>query len=129
MELESTSFGGAPSMRRSNWTPSIVPVGADENVYLAEDCFGRNGCVWREADSKATDLETVIADLMSGQYHDPRRVIAFNTAERWSGDVSGDVAREIQRRADLAAEDVSSTIEAFVQRYAGPNRQMSLRLA
>ena len=101
----------------------------EANVYLAEDCFGRNGCVWREADSKATDLETVIADLMSGQYHDPRRVIAFNTAERWSGDVSGDVAREIQRRADLAAEDVSSTIEAFVQRYAGPNRQMSLRLA
>lgn len=129
MELESTSIGGVPSMRRSSWMPSIVPNGADENVYLVEDCFGRKGCVWREADSEATDLETVISDLMSGQYHEPRRVIAFNTAERWSEDVSKDVAREIQRRADSAAEDVSSTIEAFVEQYAGQDRQMSLRLA
>jgi len=50
--------------------------------------IGRQGCVWREADAERTDLETVIAELMSGQYRDPRRVIAFNTAERWSEDVS-----------------------------------------
>jgi hypothetical protein len=116
-------------MRGSGWTPSIVPSGHDENVYLVEDCFGRKGCVWRETDSETTDLETVIADLMSGQYHDPRRVIAFNTAERWSEDVSEDVAREIQRRADLANEDVSSTIEAFVERHTRPERQMTLGLA
>lgn len=116
-------------MRRSIWTPSIVPGGADENVYLVEDCFGRKGCVWREADCESSDIETVITDLMAGQYHEPRRVIAFNTAERWSEDVSEDVAREIQRRADLAYEDVSSTLDAFVERYAGPDRQMTLKLA
>jgi hypothetical protein len=99
-----------------------------ENVYLVEDYFGRKGCVWREADSEGTDLETVIADLMSGQYHDPRRVIAFNIAERWSEDVSEDVAREIQRRADLAAEDISSTLGVFIERYTGPERQMVLGL-
>lgn len=116
-------------MRKSNWTPSIVPNGADHNVYLVEDCFGRQGCVWREADSEQTDLETVIADLMSGQYHDPQRVIGFNTAERWSEDISEDVAREIQRRADLAYEDPSSTLDRFLARHSGPERQLALRLA
>ena len=116
-------------MRKSRWTPSIVPNGADQNVYLVEDCFERQGCVWRETDSEQTFFETVIADLMAGQYSNPQRVIAFNTAERWSEDVSEDVAREIQRRADLAYEDPSSTLDRFIERYTGPDRQLALRLA
>jgi len=32
---------------------------------------------------------------LTGQYGNPIRVVAFNTAERWSEDVSEDVAREI----------------------------------
>ena len=115
-------------MRRSRRAPSIVPNDAD-NIYLVEDNLGPNGCVWREADSAHTDIETVIADLMSGQYSDPLRVIAFNPAEYWCEDVSEDVAREIQRRCDLACEDVSSTLENFVNHYAGFERQLALRLA
>jgi hypothetical protein len=32
-------------MRRSGWTPSIVPKddGEDQNVYIVLDDFGRNG--------------------------------------------------------------------------------------
>jgi hypothetical protein len=75
-------------MRRSNWTPSIVPSGHDQTVYLVADDFGRVGRAWREADYDGTDLETVIQDMLSGQYTKPIRVIAFNTAERWSEDVS-----------------------------------------
>ena len=111
-----------------NWTPSIVPNVGDQNVYIVLDCFDQNGCAWREADAEATDLETVIADLMSGQYNDPQRVVAFNTFEHWAEDVSEDVAREIRRRADLACEDLSSSIEDFVGRHAGRERQLALRL-
>ena len=57
-------------MRRA-WTPSFVPNGHDETVYLVLDDFGRNGCAWRETDVERSDLETVIADLMSGQYGNP----------------------------------------------------------
>jgi hypothetical protein len=110
------------------WTPSIVPSGANDTVYLVVDCY-RDGCVWREAEVQQTDLETVIADLMSGQYSDPLRVVAFNTAERWAGDVSQDIAYELRRRADLAYEDLSSTIEAFVDMHAGRDEQLSLRFA
>jgi hypothetical protein len=44
-------------MRRSGWTPSIVPNGDDQTVYLVLDDFGRRGRAWREADVEATDLK------------------------------------------------------------------------
>lgn len=115
-------------MRKSGWTPSIVPNVGDQNVYLVEDCFGRQGCVWREADAERTDLEAVISDLMSGQFNNPLRVVAFNTAEHWSEDVSADVALEIERRADLSDRAISPALEDFFERHAGPNRQLALRL-
>ena len=83
-------------MSKSNWTPSIVPSGSDQTVYLVADDFGRLGRAWRETDYEATDLETVIQDLLSGQYNNPVRVVAFNTDERWY--VSEDVAHELRQR-------------------------------
>ena len=61
-------------MRGSNWTPSIVPNDDDQNVYLVVDDFGRHGRAWRETDVEATDLETVILDMLEGQYKNPVRV-------------------------------------------------------
>ena len=75
-------------MRGSKWTPSIVANGDDRTVYLVADDFGKHGRAWVESTYETTDLETVIQDLLSGQYTNPIRVIAFNTAERWSEDVS-----------------------------------------
>jgi hypothetical protein len=74
-------------MRRFNWTPSIVPNETDQTVYLVAADFGKTGRAWAEADYGTTDLETVIHDLLTGQYTNPIRVVAFNTAERWSEDV------------------------------------------
>jgi hypothetical protein len=67
-------------------------------------------------------------DLMAGQYKDPLRVIAFNTAERWSEDVSEDVAREIRRRLDLQLANVPSGLQDFVERHEGHYRQLTLPL-
>jgi hypothetical protein len=116
-------------MRKTNWTPSIVPGGDDQTVYLVADDFGKMGRAWREADYETTELETVIRDLLSGQYSHPIRVVAFNTDERWSEDVSEDVAHELRRRCDLQAIDVPSSIQDFVERHEGHAwRQLSLRL-
>ncbi len=116
-------------MRKSFWTPSIVPRGDDQNVYLVVDDFGRNGRVYREADVETADLETVIIDLLDGQYRNPIKVVAFNTAEGWSQDVSEDVAQELRRRCDLQLRDVPSNIQKFVEEYEGHDRQLALRLA
>jgi hypothetical protein len=116
-------------MRKSSWTPSIVPRGDDQNVYLVVDDFGRNGQVFREADVETTDLETVIVDLLDGQYQNPVKVVAFNTAEGWSQDVSEDIAQELRRRCDLQLRDVPSIVQDFVEGHEGHDRQLALRLA
>ena len=84
-------------MRKSSWTPSIVPKWQDQTVYLVLNDFGRQGRAWCETDTERTDLESVISDLMAGQYKDPVSVAAFNLAERWANDVSEDIALEIPR--------------------------------
>jgi hypothetical protein len=115
-------------MRRS-WTPSIVPTGNDQTVYLVLNDFGSLGRAYCEASEDRSDLETTISDLISGQYDNPVRVVAFNTAERWSEDASEDIAREIMRRLDLAGDELPSSLEGFVERHLGPERQLTLRLA
>jgi hypothetical protein len=106
-----------------NWTPSIVPRGDDENVYLVADDFGELGRIWREIDVEATDLETVITDLLDGQYNSPVRVIGFNTAEGWSRDVSEDIAHEIRRRCDLQRTDPSPSLESFLEQHERVDRR------
>jgi hypothetical protein len=59
------------------WTPRIVPYGADQTVYLVIDRFGGLGTVYRETEVERTDLETIVSDLISGQFNDPIRVVAF----------------------------------------------------
>jgi hypothetical protein len=106
-----------------------VPYGADQTAYLVIDRFGGLGSVYRETEVERADLETIITDLMSGQFNDPIRVVAFNTLEHWSEDVSKDVAREIQIRCDIEGEDIPESIRDFVDSYTGPERQLTLRLA
>jgi uncharacterized membrane protein len=88
-----------------NWTPSIVPSD-DQTVYLVVDDFGKHGRAWRETDVEATDLETVIGDLLNDQYNNPVRVVGFNTSEGWSRDVSEDIAHELRRRSDFQRKDL-----------------------
>ena len=111
------------------WTPSIVPNGHDQTVYLVLNDFGPLGRAYCETVDGRSDLESVISDLMSGQYDNPVRVVAFNTAERWSEDASQDIAREIMRRLGLAGDELPSTLEGFVDSHLGPDRQLTLRLA
>ena len=105
-------------MRRS-WTPSIVPNGTDQTVYLVLNDFGRLGRAYCEASEDRSDLETTISDLIAGQYDNPVRVVAFNTAERWSEDVSEYVAREIMRRLGLAGDELPSSLEGFDCLWSG----------
>jgi hypothetical protein len=72
------------AMPSSGWLPRIVPCGADQTVYLVIDRFRGLGTVYRETEVERADLETIIADLMSGQFNDPLRVVAFNTLEHRS---------------------------------------------
>jgi hypothetical protein len=56
------------------------------------------------------------------------RVVAFNTAQGWSADVSEDIAREIMRRLDLTGDELPAAVEAFIDQHLGPDRQLTMRL-
>jgi hypothetical protein len=111
-------------MPRTGRSPSTVPYGADETVYLVVDSFSR-GSVYRETEVERTDLETIINDFMTGQFNEPVRVIAFNTPEHWADDVSEDIAREIQTRFDIQGDPALEHIRDFVDRYTGQVRQLA----
>ena len=55
-------------MRRS---PSIVPAAADRDAYLVLDDFGELGRSWRETDEAHANRDSVITDLLQGQYSWP----------------------------------------------------------
>ena len=112
-----------------NWTPSIVPNCHDQTFYIVVNNYGKLGPAFAETGVAEADLETTITDLMTGQYSDPDRVVAFNISEHWSEDASEHVAREIMRRLDLAGGPLPSSLAAFVDSHVGPDHQLTLRLA
>ena len=96
-------------MRRS---PSIAPHGPDQDTFFVLDDFGgRIGRAWRETDEDAVDRETLILNLLSGEYKNPVRVVAFNTVEGWSRDVTIDIADELRRRYVEVGEVPDSVME------------------
>ena len=115
-------------MPSSGWSPGTVPYGADETVYLVVDSFS-NGTVYRETEIEKADLDTILGDLLSGQYNSPVRIVAFNTLEHWSEDVSSDIAAEIQIRCDMDGAAIPEHLTDFVQTHIHPARQSALRLA
>ncbi len=107
------SFVSAGIMSRS---PSIVPREADQDIYVVLDDFvgAWLGRAWRETDEEDTDRETLIRDLMEGQYSHPARIVAFNTAEGWSRDVTVDIADELRRRF-AEYDEVPLSVQEFVE--------------
>jgi hypothetical protein len=115
-------------MPSTGWSPKTVPYGADQTVYLVVDRF-RAGSVYRETEVERADVAAIISDFLTGQFNDPVRVIAFNTLEHWSDDVSAEIATEIQTRCDIAGDPVPEHLQDFVASHCGPVRQLTLRLA
>ena len=54
---------------------------------------------------------------MTGQFNNPVRVVAFNTSEGWSRDVSEDVAREVVRRVAESGRPLAASSRQFVEAY------------
>ena len=77
-------------------SPSIAPQGRDQDTYLVLDDFGRIGRAWRETGEDAADRETLIRNLLSGEYSNPVRIIAFNILGGWSRDVTVEIADEVR---------------------------------
>jgi hypothetical protein len=94
-------------------TSSLVPH-FDVTVHIVLDDYGKAGRVYRETDEEDTTVGSVVDDLLSGQFNNPVRVVAFNTSEGWSRDVSEDVAREVLRRMTERGRPLAASSRQFV---------------
>ena len=56
----------------------------------------------------------LVRNLLDGQYESPVRIIAFNTAEGWSRDVTVDIADELRRRY-VEFEYLPESVLAFLE--------------
>lgn len=119
-------------MGKPGWTSSIAPNDHDQTIYLVMDSY-KSGPVWHQTGVERTDLEAVIMSILEGQYQNPVRVVGFNTGEKWSEDVSADVAHELRRRCDLQLHDVPFYLKEFMERYEARyhdmQRPLPIRLA
>ena len=95
-------------------SPSIVP-GFNVDVYLVLDDFGNVGRAYREAHENETDRATVIRRLIEDQYEKLVRVVAFNTSEGWSRDVTEEIAREIKEWSKHKCEELSPGLMQWIE--------------
>jgi hypothetical protein len=110
-------------MPAADWAKGLVPYGADQTVYLVVDSFGADGTVYREIEVERTDLESIFRDFLTGQFNYPVRVIAFNTLQHWSEDVSQEIAAEIQSNCDMNSVEIPVHVRDFVLRHSSQSRQ------
>ena len=80
----------------------------DVTVHIVLNDFGdRLGRAYCETDEAAADEAGVIENISDGEYSRPMRVVAFNTAEGWSRDVTEEIAA---RLLDLNAQGRAGSI-------------------
>ena len=96
--------------------PCLVPH-FDVTVHIVLDDFGKAGRVYRETDEHEFSLDFVVDDLLACQFNNPVRVVAFNTSEGWSRDVSEDVAREVVSRVAEVVAPLLPVRGKFVETY------------
>ncbi|MET4033034.1 MULTISPECIES: hypothetical protein [unclassified Bradyrhizobium] len=110
-------------------SPPIVPADRlDLDIYLVLEDFGaRAGCAWRETDEADTDFESVLQNLLSGQYAYPVRIVSFNPVEGWSRDATSDVADALAQRAADTDSEISSALQDFIA--ANATRRLDMQLA
>ena len=77
------------------------------------DDFG-DGC--GETDVADTDRPTLIRNLLEGLYFAPVRIVAFNTTEGWSRDVSDEIAAITRACADR--DEILPSIPDFIAEHA-----------
>ena len=63
-------------------TPPLAPDEHVDNgtVYIVLNDFGQLGQAYVETDTAEADEASVVARILHGEYSNPMRVVAFNTA-------------------------------------------------
>jgi hypothetical protein len=96
---------------------SIVPS-TEHTTYLLMDEIGEFGNVWREMAEGEANEATIVRWIIEGQFSRPIRIVAFDTDDGWSHDMTRNIAAKL---LDLNQDGValSATAREFVERVTG----------
>jgi hypothetical protein len=92
----------------------------DVTVYIVVEDFGDLGQAFRETDIAEADFDTMVRNIISGEYRNPLRVVAFNTVEGWSRDVSEDIANEVLDRTCYTDATLGAGTRRFIDSHVTP---------
>jgi hypothetical protein len=99
--------------------PPLYPEN-DVTAYIVVEDFGDLGQAFRETDIADADFDTMVRNIISGEYRNPLRVVAFNTVEGWSRDVSEDIANEVLDRIYDADATLGVGTKRFIDLHVPP---------
>src|SRR5215813_539840 len=100
-------------------TPPLAPKLTDNvTIHIVLNDFGERGRAFLETDELVADEWTIISKIISGEYSNPVRVVAFNIAEGWSRDVTEDIAGAVIERG-RTENHFSKIAKEFVERTLG----------
>jgi hypothetical protein len=90
------------------------PTGLSETSTSCLRTLALSAGLWRETDEPGTNRATLVRNLLEGQYENPVRIVAFNTAEGWSRDVTLGIADEL-RRSYPEFDEVPASVLGFLE--------------
>jgi hypothetical protein len=87
------STAPACRQRRPFWSCVSCPSVPENDVtaYIVVEDFGDLGRAFRETDLTEADFDTMVRNIISGEYRNPLRVVAFNTSRGVSEDIANAV--------------------------------------
>src|SRR5690348_4644869 len=96
---------------------SIVPK-TEYATYLLLDEVGEYRNLWRETAEDEANEDTIVQWIIEGQTKHPVKVVAFNTEQGWSRDVTHQIATKL---LDLNQSGVAlgAAAREFVERLTG----------
>lgn len=94
-------------------SPPLAPSHSATHLVLCD--YGALGTAYVETDPEAAGRDAIVRDLIAGEYEKPLRVIAFDTEQGWSRDVSKEItAAVLQAVRDEGKHDLPPGTHAFV---------------
>jgi hypothetical protein len=108
-------------------SPPIAPktFNYDTTVFIVLNDFGTVGSSYCETHEAQADEWVVITDIIDGQYSNPVRIVAFNTHQGWSRDVTEEIARKIID-LNLQGTALSAPAVEFVGRVTGESATVAV---
>ena len=103
---------------RTGTAPLAPKLTDNVTVHIVLNDFGELGRAFLETDELEADEWTIVSKIISGEYSNPVRVVAFNIAEGWSRDVTEDIAGAVLERGESEGH-LSEPAKKFVECVLG----------